>query len=218
MDVTFYAVPGKLEVVEAAVRRAFDDVLGGAKLVVRETADSSIEQVYRNEDGVGVVFWQDGTHTCWAESELALVEEEQLAALSAEFGMLFMGWIGDHGGSYGFGLYRDGVCVRTAHNETHAFNTPCTGAPIPEEAGINIAKMGDLDVVQIWERFGLGDPLEGKAPFRAWIPDESALAPRVPESAPSEKLATSPDLYALPLDGPSPDAIVLPAKPWWKFW
>jgi hypothetical protein len=191
----FYAATAKIDQVETALRKRYAEMLTDVLAENRKrTEKSALEQIYKNADGALVVLWQDGPYTCWAESELLLADDDQLVALSAELGTVLFAMIGDHGGSYAFGMFRDGESLRWIQNDWEL-----SGAPIPEEDGIDPATLDGDNVEAIWQRFGLRPLFEGIAPFRVLI------APRLTEptaSAPPESTLAEPPRR----------------KPWWKFW
>ncbi len=190
----FYAATAKIDQVETALRKRYGEMLTGVLAENRKRTDrSALEQIYKNDDGALVVLWQDGPYTCWAESELLLADDDQLVALSVELGTVLFAMIGDHGGSYAFGMFRDGESMRWIQNDWEL-----SGEPIPEEDGIEPAALTGDNVETIWQRFGLRPLFEGIAPFRVLI------APR-PTRAKTAKPA------ATPAEPPA-------RKPWWKFW
>ena len=118
VSASFYAATGGIDQVEAALRSAYPEELGGLIAEDRAVARDlgALEQIYKNDDDALVVLWQDGPYTCWAESTVCLVEETQLLALSTQRGTVLFASVGDHGGSYGFAVFRDGEVV-------HGFRT-----------------------------------------------------------------------------------------------
>ncbi len=195
----FYAATAKIDQVETALRKRYADMLTGVLAEDRKrTEQSALEQIYKNSDGALVVLWQDGPYTCWAESELLLADDDQLVALSIELGTVLFAMIGDHGGSYAFGMFRDGEGLRWIQNDWEL-----SGAPIPEEDGIDAATLTGDNVELIWQRFGLRPLFEGIAPFRVLIAPRSAETTAAPPApTPAEPTPTEPPRR----------------KPWWKFW
>jgi hypothetical protein len=161
----FYAATAPLDAVEAALRTTYPAELGAAVTESRAEAGgaTALDQFYDDPRPV-VVLWQDGPYTCWAEGSVGLADEAPLTKLSELMGTVLLAMIADHGGSYGFAVFRSGQVVRWIQNDWEP-----QGSPIPEEAGIARETLADSDVALIWSRFGLSPYYDGVPPFRVMI-------------------------------------------------
>jgi hypothetical protein len=98
--------------------------------------------------------------------------------------------------TYGFSSYRAGV--RRAFMAVDGDVAEDEGPPIPQEAGIDLGKLLEDDVLRIMDRVGVPySGLESAGSFDIWALDESHL----PTPQPS-----------------GPAAQAAPSKPWWKVW
>ncbi len=158
----FYATEGDADRVEAALRSVWPDEIGKLTAAPRDEG-SALESIYYAEDGVVLALWQDGKHTCFAESELVLANQDALARLSTMTGTVVAVCIGDQGGSYAFDLYRQGRRVRSLSDGADP-----VGAPLPEEAGIDLSDFGEAQIERIWSAFGLAPYADGVVPFRVY--------------------------------------------------
>jgi hypothetical protein len=158
----FYAAKAGLDTVEVALRNTWPEL----SLLLRDDVPAlehdDVLGRLSDDTGVRLVLWSDGEYSCWAECELGLCEADKLQSLSDQLGTVLVAGIGDHGGSYTFGVLRDGRTLRWIQND--ALWT--RGAPLAEEAGLAQGQLDDSGVELLWARFHLQPFFAGVAPFR----------------------------------------------------
>jgi hypothetical protein len=139
-------------------------------------------------------------HAAWTvilDPELVMVTEEEACARLASrtrapvFSMICEG----ASGTYSFSLLDPDV--RRAYMSVAGEVQDDRGAPLPEEAGIDLARIFEDDVLLVMERLGVPYAALELAPsFDVWTLDESHMHPEIPRPGPSQ--ATY--------------------RPWWKLW
>lgn len=162
-----------------------------------------------------------GGWTTILDNEMVMfVEEDACSALARRFEVpVFAITCEGISGTYAFSLFNPEL--RRAYMVVQGEVTDDRGAPLPEEAGIDLADLFEDDVLEIMHRLGLSyEDLERAVDIDVWELDGSVgedldlpqLAPPPPMAPQQQTTARwQPVAPQQPMGSKS-------KKPWWKFW